>query len=353
MSKNNVGWFVVVGVVSLLAWGLARAAVSRYVQRRDAIVADCRAEEKRLGLDRKELRKKFPTPEITLCRFARILPGASGEVVVRGTFHAGTKFLFSNDKIEVVKEALAVKPGQKESEYRATVKVGQSSLPDYAYVQSFQPATCRTTNCLAVYIGGKYEWDFTADNGWRIKLRQASDPSSGDQEPVSQYRAEFYRGAEPKAFETRDARLSCHQEQCHLEISEGAEAAEMQQKLLTRMETVSPQEQQQSRQRVKQLEAEMAKLQEKMKDFVKLSAAEQKELTARLQEVATQMAQAMMPKGVAEAVQEMERKKQEFGCRAMDFWLKAGAVEGNLSCGEKVGRAGQLDLKGTMKFLGS
>ena len=168
MSRFSSQKLAAVVVAILLVAGVIRAVSDRFSERRDAILAACRSELKSAGLTAEAAKKKYPTPELALCRCASVVPGGVGEVVVRGTFRQGTKFLFSSDKVQVVKEALVAAPGQKESEYHATIKAAQLSLPEFISLQSFEPQLCRGISCAAVYIGGKYEWNFTADNGWKI-----------------------------------------------------------------------------------------------------------------------------------------------------------------------------------------
>ena len=319
MPKKIFGSVVTMVVSLVLLWGVVRAATSRYNEQRDAIINQCDAEQDRLGLSEDALRAKYPTPELTFCRFTRVLPGGSAEVVTRGKFQAGTKFLFDNDQIELVKEALAVGTGQKESEYRATIKVAQSAGPDYAgTLSSFQPVRCITTRCLAVYIGGKYEWEFAANNGWRLKLTTVSEPTTGGEEEMAAvYRSEFYRRGETKPFEVREVRVGGKPSGYSSTISESGG-------------------------NIAGIQAEMAKLSQKMADM-NLSERERDQLMKRYEEV-----NAKYMRELEKTQQELE-KQQEFGCRSMNFRLTEGGVEGTIGCGEKVG---SLQLKGTMKYLG-
>jgi hypothetical protein len=352
MAKPYNGKLVAAGVALLLVAGIMRAVSGRYVERREAIMAACRNELKSAGLDASAVREKYPTPEVTLCRSARVAPGGVGEVVLRGTFRQGTKFLLNSDKVEVIKEAFNASAGQKESEYRATIKAAQTSLPDYIYIESYEPQLCRGTSSLAACIGGKYEWDFTADNGWKIQLRQLSASACKEGETSSLYRAEFFRSAGPRPFELRNVRVGCQQGRCSGSFEEGSDTAAAQQKMLTAMQNVSPEEEERSQQRVKELQAEMTQLQKKMQNFASLSKQDQQKLMARVQEISKEMAAAVTPKGVAEAEHEMAEKQAEFGCRNLSFELKGGALEGDMVCGEKIGSRGQLRLHGTTKFVG-
>jgi hypothetical protein len=323
MSKSTNGKLLAAGVVLLLLAGIMRALSGSYVERRDAIMAACRNELKSSGLDASALKQKYPTPEVTFSRPARVAPGGVGEVVLRGTFRQGTKFLFDSDKVEVVKETLNARAGQKESEYHATIKAAQSPLPDSINIESYEPQLCRGTSVLGACIGGKYEWDFTADNDWKIQLRQLSEGTCSEGEASSLYRAEFYRSAGPKPFEVRNVRVGCRQERCS-----------------GRFEEASAQQD------------EMAQLQKKMQNFASLSEQERDKLMARIQEVAKEQSDALS-KRLAEAQSGVTAQKEaEFGCGNISFQLKGSALEGNMVCGEKVGSHGQLKLQGTTKFVG-
>lgn len=306
-------------VLFLLLLGIVYAQTNRFNERVNAINKQCQADRQRLGLDQQKAEAKYPTPKITSCSLLRLAPGSTGEVVVRGTFEAGTKFLFSNDKVEVVKETL--KAGTPESEYRATVKVAQGVLPDSAQLELFQPVTCSSAFCYAVYISGKYEYSFTGDNGWRVILKYAGEPEG--REMGSMYHAEFYRPNESAPVQTSEIVLYCNDIHCHSDISQGAQ-------------TNSPQ-------------AELTKLMKKLSD-PKLSTQEREQLTTRMNEVEKQMMQA--------ATAPAKEKKQS-GCTFVKFDVKGNSLEGVLGCDAGVGRpdplhiyGSRVDIKGTVKFLG-
>jgi len=325
MAKKTFGSFIVLSVIFLLLGGIMHASRGRYEEQRKAILEQCATEQKRLGLtDRKSVFAKYPTPEITLCRIVRVLPGGTAEVVTKGRFARGTKFLFDNDDVEVVKEAVTA------SEYRASIRVPKGLGPGVADLEAFAPVSAGHASCRALYIGGRYEWDFTADNGWQIRLKMMDERFTGERVPEPVYRIEFYRGTEAKPFEVRDLRMGIWSDQrgsYQGRISEvGADSAG--------------------------LETEMEQLSQKMMD-VTLSEKEREKVARRLDELMAKMTEQAEKAADAKYAQEMEKKKQEFGCYVINFWLKPdGTVEGNMSCGEKVGRQGQLILKGRMKYLG-
>ena len=344
MSKKTIGSFVALGITSLLLWGTVRAATGRYGQESKAIYAQCQAEQGRLGLTRdklgdkywKTLLAKYPTPEITLCPLVRVLPGGTGEVVVQGKFASGTKFLLNNDAVEVVKESVTP------SEYRASLKVPAGAGPGVAAIEAVAPVSCADSRCRVVYVGGKYEWDFTANNGWRITLTMLEEGNPGRSGKLSEatYRAEFYRGTEPKPFEVRLVQLPPAAPDEHELGAAASYGGSIGESVAAAAEA-------------RAIQAEQEKLTAKLFD-PKLSDQEEKRVKARRQEIADQEL-AKLRLLVDPKYQEARRKEQqEFGCTVISFSLKAGAVvKGRMQCGEKAGGSrGSLELKGTMKYLG-
>lgn len=328
MAKKSWTTLLAVAIIFLWVLGIARASTRQYQQRQKALLIEVAAERARLGLtDSKVLFAKYPTPEITLCRMIRVLPGTSGEVVLRGKFAPGTKFLFENDNVEVVKELATP------AEYRATVRVPPGIGPSYAFLYAYAPVSGANVRCHALYIGGKYEWDFTAENGWRILLRMLDENITSDagRPPEPVYRVEFYRGSEPKPFET-------------LEVNFGLEASPWEDSYAGSLR--EPKAVQGS------AEAEVQKLIEKMTKG-QLSPKEMEQVSQRLAELSEKMMQeqqATIAKITSpDYAKELERKQQEFGCYYLNARLTPAGVEGDVTCGEKVGT---VKLKGTMKFVG-
>jgi hypothetical protein len=315
-------------VTVLLVMGVVRAGTNRYWEKRSALLEQLAAERKRLGLtDRVALFAKYPTPEIRLCRPLRVAPGAEADVVVGGKFAPGTKVLFDNDLIEVLNETVAP------AEYRARIRVPAGIGPTFANAQMFAPVSGGNATCLAVYVGGKYEWEFTASNGWRLKVACPDDSYRPDLStpPVLECRAEFFRGAELKPFEVRNLHLNLtsvpHDDRYSGWMDENAPP-----------ET--------------DYGAEMRRISERLQN-PKLSDAESERLTKQLETVMQAMMkqqQAAIAKMQAPGyAQEVERKRAEFGCQRLEFQVRPQSIEGRLSCGQKVGTP---SLKGTMKFAG-
>lgn len=304
-------------VAVLVVFGIARAANSHYVERRSAFYQSLDGERKRLGLtDRARLKAQYPTPEISLCHAAHVAPGGTANVLVKGKFSVGSKFLFENDDVEVVNEHATA------TEYTATVRAVAGAGPEYSPLHVFAAVSGIEAVCPAVYIGGKYEWDFTAQNGWKIKVVAKSDPFPKDgEDPVARYTAEFYRPNESKPFDVRDLRLGLsgplygNNYGGALDVAAGSAGDPM---------------------------ADMQALMAKLYD-PKTSEAERQQLAQKMSQVSEQMTQQ------GSQMQQKAQQENDYGCKSISFGTGADPVEGKLTCGSKVGN---LPVKGTRRFVG-
>jgi len=320
MIRKQLSRWIAVASAAVVIFGIARASNSHYAESRSAFFNAQAEERKRLKLaDWSQVKAQYPTPEITLCRAARVTPGATGEVSVRGKFVAGSKFLFENDDVEVVKENAST------TEYRATVRASSGMGPAYSPLHVFSPVSGieSTMPCPAVYIGGNFEWDFTAQNGWRIKLHPKGDSFPKDGSEAAPYTAEFYRGNEAKPFEVRDFGLGLTGTLYGDSYSGGFE---------------------QSPSSSGDPAAELQQIMQKMYD-PKTSEQERTRLAQRMADMQQQM---LNPANLMKQQQEQQQKDAEFGCKNMQFSSNADPIEGRISCGAKVGT---ISIKGTRHFV--
>jgi hypothetical protein len=325
LGRQLTTWSAV-AVSALTVFGIARAANSHYAERRSAFYQAQEAERQRLGItDWSQVKGKYPTPEITLCRAAHMAPGTTAEVMVRGKFVAGSKFLFENDDVEVMKESATT------TEYHATVRVPAGIGPTYSplHVIAAVSGIEASPPCPAVYVGGKYEWDFTAQNGWLIKVRAKGDtfPKDGA-EGVAYYTAQFYRPNESKPFEVRDISLGLGGPLYGSNYSGGFQepaggagdpAANMEQLMKKAFDPSTSSE-------------------EREKLMQKVSEAQQ----AMISKMSDQ-------KAMMQQQQEQGKKDAEFGCKNMNFNASADAVDGQISCGQNVGT---IRIKGVRRYAG-
>lgn len=311
MSKS-IKRVMCAGVMLLFALALVRAANFRFRQQEDAFRDTCRAELQKLGLTRDAAKTKYPTPEIAMVSTACLLPGGTGEVVVKGKFVPGSKFIFENDNIEVVKENLTA------TEYRATVKAAAGIGPQAAGLVVISPVTAITAQRgNAVKVGGKYEWTMESANGWKIVARsrntQACGDSSSEQQP---YEVAFYKKGEGTPFEKRDAEL-------YFSLWE---------KTNYRFRVSSADAQAKAEQDDQQA------LIKKMMD-PKLSNAERQKLTEQLQKaMQAKVAKMSDAAAIKQEAQKQEERRQQFGCEQIELeYPGGGRFTGQMRCSQKVG----------------
>ena len=301
----------------LLVFGIARASNSHYAELRTAFFESQAGEREHLGLtDRKQISARYPTPEITLCHPAHLTPGTTVNLLVRGKFVPGSKFLFENDAVEVVKENATA------TEYQATLRVPSSVGPGYSPLHVFAAVSGYEATCPAVYIGGKYEWEFTVQNGWRIKLHPAGDtfPTEGSA-PEVKYTAEFYRANESKPFEVREFSLGLKGTLYGNAYSGG----------LTQSASASG----------GSAGLDMQKIMQKLMD-PNTSPQERQELAKHMGDLQQRMLQQ------TQSVTQQAQEDAKFGCQNLNFSANADPVEGQVSCGPN----GTLAIKGSRRFVG-
>jgi hypothetical protein len=311
-------------VVALFAFAVCRAAMFRFQEKEREIRQACRDEVQKLGVPRDALRSKYPTPEIHLVSSGCLLPGGTGDVVIKGKFAPATRFVFQNDSLEVVKESLAG------NQYQATVRVAPGTGPQTATVLAISPVTCITAQSVnALKVGGRFEWTVESANGWRIVASPAgAQPCGGEARSAEiPYEVLFYRKAETAPFEKCSAKLSFSPYEklpYRFSISQqsGAGGTQMQ---------------------------EAQSLMQKMAD-PKLSPAEREQLMTRLQNMQQQLQAEMAKMADPAYTKQLEAKRLEFGCRSMQLAAGGTGLSGDLTCSPKVGT--RIGVTGSMKFLG-
>jgi hypothetical protein len=307
-------------VFTLLALGLGRAAKFRWQEKEDALRQAFRAQAGGAT-------QNCPTPEILMITGSCIPAGGTGEVVIKGKFPPGTKFVFENDILEVVNESLAG------NIYKATVKVPMGAGPQKASVMAITPCGKSARHDGAVVVSGKYDWDLQASNGWRIQAKFQNDTrcnsNSGGGE--STYNLLFFKGNETAPFEKRQATLQ-----------------------------YSMWERTQYRFSIDQTDSSTRNIQEEMQQMMKkmmdpnLSEAERDRITKKIETIQKEMIAEMQkmsnPAEAQKQIQKMEQKKLEFGCDSIELQVTGSNAQGNMRCSEKVGR--NLAVTGSMKYLG-
>lgn len=322
----------IVLVLFLMAWGITRAAGSRYQAQVDQFYKQAQEDQQRLGLDRKQMFAKYPCAVVQLASIPTVAPGGTVDIAATGTFVNGTRFLFDYDEVEVVKEAAtAAVPRPRiavsgflpagaataaaASTYRATVRVSPTATFGFVGLHAYVPVSRAHTEVPALFIGAKNNWEVTAKNGWRVSLKMQGDGFTIDGNGKSaegRYTAEFFRAGESKPFETREAvaTFQGYQRDRHLTFS--------------LREMPSP------------YEAEMKQMSAKMSDpsaFAKMSEKEQEKFMSRMQELQMKMMENMQ--ALVSDPAAATKKEAEFGCHTLQ--IRAGIDQGALLCGQKVG----------------
>ena len=322
VRSGKIVFLVVVG--ALLSWGLVRAAVSKYQQKREAILAACKAEREKLGIqDISKMRDKCPTPEIKLVAPAKLSPGDQVEVTVTGKFPEGTRFLFGSDSVEVLKESTTA------DTYRATIKVAAGGGPEAVFLEALTPVCCVSKRReAALVVGGRFTWDFKVNNGWRIK-GSADEPAAGSGSSAElKYMLEFYRGNETRPFARRRATVhpsaSSGTPNYNFSISQEDEAS-------------------------MGAQAEYERLVKEMAN-PNLTDAQREKVMEQLQAMMQKMTEQMSQMGDPAYVKKLQAQQDEFGCSSLDVSMQNGILTGSLDCSQKVGR--NIPVSGTLKFLG-
>jgi hypothetical protein len=308
-------------VVLLFAFGLCRAASHRFQEKEAAIRKEVREQFAALGVTRDAAKLKYPTPEIGMISAACIAPGETGEVVVRGKFVPGTKFIFQNDDLEVVKESLAG------NEYRATLKAAAGVGPQSAAVVVITPVTgisVRQDNAVA--IGGRYEWTMSIANGWKVIARPPAGKSCVTGSSAGQaYDMQFYKAGESGPFETRKATLFYNlydSENYSFNIEAGNAPAAVE---------------------------EFTALMQKMSD-PGLTAAQRQAVMQELQKKQEQMQASLKQMSGPANIAKAQQQALEFGCERMWLSMQGEAGKGRMRCSDRVGS--RLQLTAVMKFVG-
>jgi hypothetical protein len=301
-------------VFVLFCLALGRAAAFKFQEKEDAMFKACREQLQKMGMTRGQAKTKYPTPQIGMVSSGCIIPGGAGEVVVKGSFVAGTNFVFENDNLEVLKESSAA------NEYRATVKAAPGIGPQSAGLRAIVPVTgLSTTYVNAVRIGGKFEWNMESGNGWKITAAPKGTDLCGDK-----YEMLFFRKGETNPFEKREATLyhdMYSKDNYRFSISNADQTLQAGQE-------------------------DMASLFKKMSD-PKLTDQQRDALMKQMQKAQEQtMAQAKMMSDPA-YIKKIQEQQQQFGCQSMLLAVQMdGRFTGDMRCSDKVGN--RITLTGAM-----
>lgn len=305
-----------------ILWGAGKSAALRFHQQRQELLKVAVAEQRRLGLtNRTQLLAKYPTPEITFCKVIDIEPGATAEVVLPGKYVAGSRFLYENDAIEVVKDSVTA------SEYRATIRAATDATPCLAAVHGFSPVSAAAASCDAVRIGGIFEGQFSAANGWAVRLIPQERKKDDNDWP---YLVEFTKRGESRPFEKFPGVMR---------MEDSCSTGKYEVELRVKRESVSSPGGVEEYQRLAQ---QMQK--------PGITPQEYEKLLQRMTELATQMQKSMESTNqkVMENA-EQANKLEMFGCKKLEFTVNGGAASGDLNCRDANGSPQPVKITGTLR----
>jgi len=322
MRRYGKGVALVV-VCGLLTWGIGRAAISKYQQKRQEVLAACKAEREKLGpAEQKALEGKCPTPEVSLVSPEMLTPGQTAEVTVTGKFPAGSRVLFTSDCLEVLKEATAA------NSYRATVKVGADCGPQKASVEVYIPLCCKSGRKYeAITVGGTFAWNMTSSNGWRIAGRMEPPATGETRSSDITCVLEFYRGSETTPFTKHRATI----------YPSGGEVPSYSFSIDSQESTgSSPME-------------EMGKIGQAMMN-PNMTDADRDKLMKQMEALTEAMTKEAAKMSDPSYMKQLQAKQDEFGCSRINVTAQNGVLTGTMNCSQKVGTG--LKITGTMKYMG-
>jgi hypothetical protein len=313
-------------VICLLAAGLVRAAAGHDAAARMDAVAALSATALALGTP---VPATDPTPTIAIEKAAALVPGGTAELIATQVTPAGATLRFRNPSLTIVKQSISGTTAH------LTLSAAATALPVESYLEVIT-AGGKRTGARAAYIGGKWQIDATAANGWRVRLTPVD---TGSDSTTLRFKAEFFKTDNAAPFQTLDASLTLP-EGAHpsysVSLTEAAAANDCARDqarmgdLAKKMATASDAEQE-------RLSAELETLQERLGTCMETQMAAMQEQLAKLQDPAYQ--------------KELQAKQDDFGCHGLYFTAaEGGAIEGTLGCGKNVG---QPKITGTMKYLGN
>lgn len=323
MNAKQLNRWMTIAVALFLLVGLVRAATNGFDARRSALFQKLREARMAQGpTDRKTLYKQHPTPEIQLTKIIPVPAGGTADLSVHGTFQPGTEFLLENDNVVVARESMA------NGTYSATVKVAPGVGPGVAYLNAYAPVSGAEARVPVLAIGANHEWQFTANNGWLIRMVSRNQGLIRDNqgEMAAEYDAEFYKNGAKAPFAKRVLGL----------------------KLPTQTErdpyyrgTFDEPDTGESA-----IAEEMTQLLSKSAD-PKLSEAERTRVMDRIG-VLGEKAAKIQDEAENPNAKKREDDEAQFGCRTIRFSQAASNWEGEMSC---VGAPGSQKLTGQLKYL--
>jgi hypothetical protein len=267
------------------------------------------------------LDKLYPYAEFQPVRIQKMMAGGSITVNLTGAIPPGSTILSDRDA--------AVLSGvtQTAKSYSARIAVGPGEGPGFVRLWSFTPVHHVWTVVPVAFIDTIYRFDLKSANGITVKLVPTDKTFNvTDREARLNYQADFYKGDDPKPFETRAADIFfMTSEDPRTMIDIGMKEAD-----------ASP-------------EKELQAIGEQLSDS-SITEAQRQKLMQQMAVLQQRMIENMLKNAQADPAI-AQKKIDDFGCRRLQVYPEAGtAVKATMLCGKNFNN-GVLELAGTMTMM--
>jgi hypothetical protein len=322
-NTSRSTWIPAVLVFASLAANVALSAQSaKFQAEMNRLNAEFAAAAKAKGLKFDEgLSATYPAPELRPVKVQKVTPGGSIAVTISGKFPAGAGVLSQRDGAVLSGGAMTA------ASYSARLTVGASEPPGFVQLYAYAPISFAVSNVPVAFIDTVYSGEFTAANGWTVKLtpKDKSFTIVGDRNASLTYQVDFFKPGETKPAETRIGTQNFSQSDApasrlNINLTEAKASAQ----------------------------AEFEELSKKLGD-PKLTDAQREALGERMAQAQTRMMEEMV-RGASDPAA-AQKKVDDFGCRLLQVYPGEGtAVTGNFLCGKNFS-GGMLATKGTLTVV--
>lgn len=308
---RTMTWLAAIAV----GFGLARAASAdlsaRADRARDGLADAARAAGVDLQADRE------PTPTITLAALVGVRPGASAPLNAPGRYTAGSAASMRRGPFTLATPAVSATAVQ------GTLSVAAGALPAVGTLEVVTPRGTARASAPAAYVAGRWTFDVTAPNGWKIQLATEAVTPENARGSLATTVA-FFKDGMATPFETLQGRLSSDDGGTSVSVS-----------LSEKTPGGSPECDRVSA-RYQQVATELGK------NPTEKTMAEFEALTPRFAACMERQQKAIMEQ--AEKAQDPafraaeQKRRDDFGCTHVRLEADSGSVTGTAACGKNVGR---------------
>ena len=133
------------------------------------------AERKKLGLDPKAIRSKYPTPEVTFsgvgsggaagAQCLQLCPGQTGKFVLKGKLPPGSLVVIQSNDVEVIEEQ------QTSAGWEATVKAKADAPPQMLQVSAISAVSLIQVSVPGLEIGCEHTFTFDVQGGETMVIK--------------------------------------------------------------------------------------------------------------------------------------------------------------------------------------